>query len=223
MTKKRMGLSAGLAMLTSSVFAGTPTGTEILFDPTSFENVEIGTTVTYTHERSADAKIPVRAIDDGSILVNRLRQDADAERTVVTMKNGKSRRELDHLPADRGNPIFVVFLESSVNSVTFATKGSPFYIRNRIKEAFSSGGDVSIDSMEWDGRTIDTTQIEYRPFKGDRNAKKMGAAFENLSIRFTLSNEVPGQFLTMTTQAKVDETVYFVEEVRFDNVKEREK
>lgn len=216
MIKQRIGLFAGLAMVTTSIFAGTPTGTEMLFDSTNFDDVKIGTTLTYTHARSADEKIPVRAIEDGSVTVARIGSDGGAERTVVTFKNGKAKRQLDHLPADRGNPIFVVFLESSVNSVTFATKGSPFYIRNRIKEAFSSGGKVTETVIELGGTEADATQIEYRPFKGDRNAEKMGAAFENLSLRFTMSNAVPGQFVSMTTQAKVDETVYFIEELRFD-------
>lgn len=216
MIKERIGLFTGLTMLATSVFAGTPTGTEMLFDSSSFDDVKIGTTLTYTHARSADENIPIRAIEDGSISIARIEGDGGAERTVVTLQNGKTRRELDHLPADRGNPIFVVFLESSVNSVTFATKGSPFYIRNRIKEAFSSGGKVTETSVEFDGTEVDATQIEYRPFKGDRNANKMGRAFENLSVQFTLSDAVPGQFVSMTTQAKVDDMVFFVEEVRFD-------
>ena len=216
MIKQRIGLFAGLTMLTTSVFAGTPTGTDMLFDASSFEDVKVGTTLTYSHARSADENIPVRAIEGGSVTVGRIESDGDAERTVVTLKNGKARRELDHLPADRGNPIFVVFLESSVNSVTFATKGSPFYIRNRMKEAFSSGGRVTETSVELDGAEVNATQIEYHPFKGDRNAEKMGAAFENLSVQFTLSDSVPGRFISMVTQAKVDETVYFVEEMRFN-------
>jgi len=217
--KKRIGLFAALAMLTTAAFAGTPTGTEILFGTSSFDDVKVGATLTYTHERSADAKIPVRPIENGSVFVARIEKGDSTDSTVVTLTQGNSQRELDHLPADRGNPIFVIFLESSVSSVTFATKGSPFYIRNRIKEAFSSGGEVSKGSVDFDGAEVDATHIEYRPFKGDRNAEKMGAAFENLSIRFTLSDDVPGRFVAMTTQAKVDDKVFFIEEMRFDAVK----
>ncbi len=223
MIKARLGLFFGLAMVTSVTFAGTPTGTEILFGSSSFDDVEIGATLTYSHQRSADEKIPVRAIKDGHVTIARIEGDEGKDRTVVALTQGAARRELDHLPADRGNPIFVVFLESSVSSVTFATKGSPFYIRNRIKEAFSSGGDVSEEEIEFNGAKVDATHIEYRPFKGDRNAEKMGAAFENLSIQFTLSDDVPGHFVAMTTQAKIEDKVFFIEEVRFDAVKDAEE
>ena len=59
MIKQRIGLLAGLTMLTTSVFAGTPTGTDMLFDASSFDDVKVGTTLTYSHVRSADENIPV--------------------------------------------------------------------------------------------------------------------------------------------------------------------
>ncbi len=223
MIKRRQVLFAGLAMLSTAAFAGTLTGTEILFGSASFDDVKAGTTLSYTHKRSADEKIPVRAISDGHIVVNRIDNEDGADKTIVTLKQGEGKRQLEHLPADRGNPIFVVFLESSVSSVTFATKGSPFYIRNRIKDAFASGGEVSSGTVEVDGEEIDATHIDYRPFKGDRNAERMGAAFENLLVRFTLSDDVPGHFVEMTTVAKIDETVFFIEEVRFDATEQKEK
>lgn len=223
MIKRRQVLFAGLAMLSTAAFAGTPTGTEILFGSASFDDVKAGTTLSYTHKRSADEKIPVRAISDGHIVVNRIDNEDGADKTIVRLKQGEGKRQLEHLPADRGNPIFVVFLESSVSSVTFATKGSPFYIRNRIKDAFASGGEVSSGTVEVDGEEIDATHIDYRPFKGDRNAERMGAAFENLLVRFTLSDDVPGHFVEMTTVAKIDETVFFIEEVRFDATEQKEK
>jgi len=223
MIKRRQVLFAGLAMLSTAAFAGTLTGTEILFGSASFDDVKAGTTLSYTHKRSADEKIPVRAISDGHIVVNRIDNEDGADKTIVRLKQGEGKRQLEHLPADRGNPIFVVFLESSVSSVTFATKGSPFYIRNRIKDAFASGGEVSSGTVEVDGEEIDATHIDYRPFKGDRNAERMGAAFENLLVRFTLSDDVPGHFVEMTTVAKIDETVFFIEEVRFDATEQKEK
>jgi len=223
MIAERLGLFLGLAIMASSAFGDTPTGTEILFGSSSFDDVEVGATLTYTHQRSADAKIPVRPIENGYATVARIDNSDGVDKTVVTLVQGASPRELDHLPADRGNPIFVIFLESSVSSVTFATKGSPFYIRNRIKEAFSSGGKVSAGPIDWEGREVNATHIEYRPFKGDRNADKMGAAFENLSMRFTLSDAVPGHFVSMTTQAKVDDTVLFIEEIGLDTAKNEDE
>ncbi len=212
-----LALFAGAAMLATGALAAPQTGTEMLFSPDSFTDVETGTTLTYSHVRSADAKIPVRSIDEGSITIALIDGEEGKTQTEVTMRQGKGRRVLDRLPSDRGNPVFVTFLESSVSSVSFATKGSPFYIRNRIKEAFGTGGSVSEGTAEIDGEEVTVTHIEYRPFKGDRNARQMGKAFENLAIQFTLSDEVPGHYVALKTEAKVDDIVYFIEEIRFED------
>lgn len=216
MIVERLTLFAGFALLASTAFAGPQTGTEMLFGSSSYDDVQSGTTITYSYSRSADPKIPAQAIADGSIAVLRTENDAGSDKTIITVRQNGGRRQLEHLPADRGNPIFVIFLESSVSAITFATKGSPFYIRNRIKDAFASGGDVSEGKIEVDGTERDVTHIDYRPFKGDRNAEKMGTAFENLLMRFTLADSVPGHYVAMKTQAAVDGTDYFIEEVRFE-------
>ena len=223
MILERLTVFASVTLIATATLAAPQTGTERLFASSTFADVKAETTLTYTHNRSADEKIPVRPIDDGEITVLRTMNDSGSEKTLITLVQNEGRRKLEHLPADRGNPIFVVFLESSVASITFATKGSPFYIRNRIKEAFASGGVVSEGEADWKGDKTAVTNIEYQPFKGDRNAKKMGIAFENLALRFTLSEAVPGHFLAITAQAKVDDTVYFIEEIRFDNASEGEK
>lgn len=217
---KRLTMFLAATTLATAVQAGPQTGTQKLFDPSSFENVQVGTEITYSFNRSADEKLPTKAVKDGSITIKRTESESGTDGTVVTINQNGGRRELDRLPADRGNPIFVVFLESSVGSISFATKGSPFYIRNRIKDAFASGGEISEGSMEIDGAETAVTHIDYHPFKGDRNAAKMGVAFENLSMRFTLSDEVPGHYVALTTQAKVEDTVYFIEEVLFETAVE---
>lgn len=231
---ERLSPFVGAALLVSGVLApgviaADRSGTEILFDRTSFDDVRAGTIITYTHDRSADEKIPVKPIDGGAVVVNRT-GDGEGEgdgagKVLVTLEygEGKGRRTLEHLPADRGNPIFVVFLESSVAAVTYATKGSPFYIRNRIKDAFATGGEVSTGRIEIDGVEAEATHIDYRPLKGDENVDKFGLAFENLMLRFTLSDAVPGRFASMTADAQVDGTVYFSEEMRFETATDGEE
>lgn len=199
------------------VSATEATGTEMLFDTGTLNGVKIGSALKYSHVRSADENIPVRPIDDGQIIVS-LHDEDGKPRTEVTLIDGKRKRKLQHFPLEKGNPIFVTFLESSVNAVKFATKGSPFYIRNRFKDAFAKGGTVTRSKLEFGGQEISAVTIEYRPFKDDENKEKLGAAFENLAVIFTLSGAVPGQFLSMTTKAETGGKQFFIEDVRFTNV-----
>ena len=212
-------LFAAVAILTSiHAQAGEKTGTEMLFDTGALDGIAAGTILSYSHERAADEKISFRAISNGEILVSVV-EEGGVSHSEVKIVNDSERRKLHHFPVDRGNPIFVTFLESSVSSVTFATKGSPFYIRNRLKDAFASGGQVTDIDTEIDGKTTSATQILYTPFKGDRNAAKMGQAFEALTVTFVLSEEVPGRIISMATEARVGDKQFFVEEVRFTDAK----
>ncbi len=207
--------AAMLALGSSSVFAGEKkNGTELLFDTGSLNGVKTGEVLSYAHSRNADDNIPTRPLIDGEIQVRIAEEDSEPF-TEVTLVNGKAKRKLHRFPANQGNPIFVAFLESSVSSVAFATKGSPFYIRNRIKDAFGQGGEITEVELT-DGPA---TQITYHPFKGDRNAAKIGRAFEALTMTFVLSDDTQGKFVSLTTEATIDGTEYFKEEVRYRDAK----
>lgn len=200
-------------------FAGdTKSGTELLFDTGSLDGVKTGETLRYVHSRNADDNIPIRPLADGEMQVLVAEENTEPY-TEVTLVNGKFKRKLHRFPATQGNPVFVAFLEASVSSIAFATKGSPFYIRNRIKDAFGKGGEVT----EIDLTDSSAKQITYHPFKGDRNAAKIGRAFEALKMTFVLSDDTQGKFVSLTTEATVDGTEYFKEEVRYRDAKPSKK
>lgn len=212
-----IGLAAFL-LISAAATAKDQTGTERLFETSQLDNVTNGTALTFSHSRRADPKIPIREITNGKIDVIRIASN-DTEHAEVILTNGKQRRKLHHFPTDRGNPVFVTFLESSVSAVTYATKGSPFYIRNRFKDAFGSGGEVSEVEVTIDGTAQAATQVVYRPFDGDQNAARMGKAFEALAVTFVLSDAVPGRFVSMTADATLDDNEFFMEEIRFVDAK----
>ena len=59
------------------------------------------------------------------------------------------------------------------------TGGSPFYIRNRLKEALFRGGEVAIQ----DGRRI----ARFQPFADDPRRDRM-YGFDSLTLRFALDD-----------------------------------
>ena len=217
--RRRALLFAAAAMIAvAPAFAGEKTGTEMLFDTGALNDFTTGAVLNYAHERSADEKIPIHAVESGNIRVSIIEENGKS-RSEVKIVNGNERRKLHHFPVTQGNPIFVTFLESSVSSLTFATKGSPFYIRNRMKDAFASGGEITEIKAQVGGSPTTATRIVYAPFREDRNAAKMGLAFEALTMTFVLSDDVPGRFVSMTTEARVDGKQFFVEDVRFIDAK----
>lgn len=99
-------------------------------------------------------------------------------------------------PVSGGDPVVVYFLETTVRDMASLTGGSPFYIRNRIREALSTGGKV----VETDG----VTTVEVRPFEDDANRSRMGG-FDTLALRFVIDADAgaPIREMVATTETPV--------------------
>lgn len=207
-------LACALVLALTPVSAAGTTGTDTLFDTGQIADVETGSTLIYSHLRSAVEEIEVTSIEDGKVAVA-IRPDGEKRRTVVTLTNGKYRRSLEHLPGDRGNPVFIVFMESALSAVAKASGGSPFYLRNRFKDALATGGEVSEITITHNGTEVPAQRIEYHPFVNDPNRNRLGKALADMVLAFTLSDEVPGKFVELTARANAEGETAFIETVRF--------
>lgn len=90
---------------------------------------------------------------------------------------GRIKRKIGPFPTTGGDPTLTFFLESTARDMAALTGGSPFYIRNRLKDALFRGGAVE----QKDGQTV----AVFEPFKDDKNTDRM-YGFETLVLRFTL-------------------------------------
>lgn len=117
-------------------------------------------------------------------------------RTALAEIEDGGRHAYDPFPAEAGNPMFMVFMEEAVESMAKLTGGSPFYIRNRMREALSAQDSVTPVEVEYGGAKVQARELAFQPFTGDKNADRMGA-FSDLTIRFVMSDAVPGEFARM--------------------------
>lgn len=88
-------------------------------------------------------------------------------------------RKIGPFPVTGGDPVLTFFLETVSRDMAALTGGSPFYIRNRLKDALFRGGQVT--------REGDQTIASFEPFRDDRNSQRM-LGFETLMLRFTLDD-----------------------------------
>ncbi|MDF3606818.1 hypothetical protein PE067_12180 [Paracoccus sp. DMF-8] len=89
------------------------------------------------------------------------------------------KRTIGPYPVSGGDPALVFFLETTAREMARITGGSPFYIRNRIKDAVFRGGEV----VEVDG----TRKAVFRPFQDDKNKDRM-AGFDTLELTFDVAD-----------------------------------
>lgn len=107
--------------------------------------------------------------------------DASDGKTVLELHQDSTaiKRTLGPYPVSGGDPALVFFLETTAREMARITGGSPFYIRNRIKDAVFRGGEV----VEVDG----TRKAVFRPFQDDRNKDRM-AGFDTLELSFDVAD-----------------------------------
>lgn len=182
---------------------------DLLFAEGIFATLPEGQEMIYAHQRHGTAAPGFVAVTDGRMtLVTGHVPAAGTESSLsLTIEaSGMPRRVVD-FPASGGNPVLMVLLESTVNNMAAVTGGSPFYIRNRIKDALRSGGETRPVSQEFAGRTVAAQEVTLRPFAQDKNRARMGE-FADLTLRFGISDAVPGRFLLLSADTAVASTGY---------------
>lgn len=129
-----------------------------------------------------------------------------AKLTLTLFADGRSQNLAD-FPAEAGNPVLLVFLESVVQSMATLTGGSPFYIHNRVKDALDAGGEPVDVSETHANKTVAAQSLTLRPFEADPNASRMGD-FAGLTLRFVVSPTVPGKILSLSADTPDPVTGY---------------
>lgn len=173
-----------------------------LFALGALNGVATGQTLVYDYARSGSfTEKELAPVSHGEARLT-LREDAGARTAVATLRDDTRQvAAFDPFPSDAGNPVFMVFMEEAVSSMSKLTGGSAFYIRNRMREALGSQGAVAETRVSYDGREVAGQTLTFQPFLNDKNAEKMGPAFQALTITFVMSDAVPGEFATMEAVA----------------------
>lgn len=190
-------LGAGLMLLAGGALAGE--AQERLFATGALGNVATGAALVYDFERlgafPADRLAPV----EGGAARLGLRDGAKGREAVVTLDDNSRAMDFDPFPAGAGNPIFLVFMEQNVTAMATLTGGSPFYIRNRMREALAEQDRVAPVEVVFGGATLPGRRLSFAPFAEDENRARMGV-FADLEISFVMSDAVPGEFASLRAE-----------------------
>ncbi len=188
---------AALAAICLAQPAAADPVAEALFSENIFESLPAGHEIAYTHVRSGTAAPDFQPVTDGRITLETGEAEDGARSLSMTIETGGNKREILDFPASGGNPVLMVFLESTVRSMAAMSGGSPFYIRNRIKDALREGGEMVSVQPDFAGQSVAARELTLRPFLKDPNRDRMGE-FADMTLRFVVSETVPGHFLTLT-------------------------
>ena len=109
----------------------------------------------------------------------------DQQRAILSLS--ESGTKVAEFPAASANPILLFFLENIMRSVATDTGGSPYYIRNRIRDALvAAQTDVTQGPVE----------LILRPFAQDPNRDRLGQ-YADLIITLRYDAEDPARILEL--------------------------
>ncbi|MBY8975674.1 hypothetical protein KHP62_07650 [Rhodobacteraceae bacterium NNCM2] len=177
---------------------------DLMFYTKHFEKTDPAAELRYTHTRTTALQDRLGPDTESVIAVKREPSGTTSE-TIITLDADTAPRRLDTFRDVPGNPILMVFMETVVSSVSAATGGSPFYIRNRIKESFARG------TVAQEGAD---KRIVFTPFENDKNRARMGP-FADLEIEMTMDADRPGMFGSLHAHAETPEATIYSEEMRY--------
>ena len=183
------GALAALFFTTAALAA--PTATELFFDTPYLMRVAPGTTLNYAYRHTTSKADFGEGFDEiMAMQVTAPPEDTSKRVADVVIRRGDKEGEAGPFPTMNGNPIALVLLERDVKEMAQLSKGSPFYIRNRVRDHLADGT-VEPARFTYDGREIEGWKLSMQPFAGDPNKDKL-QELAGRHYEFLFSDQVPG-------------------------------
>ncbi len=211
--------------LVACTLAGTPAiaaneGTatyDLLFKPGTLDDFGMDNMLLY--ERTVtNTLVPDAALRDTGEIELSFEETTPPQAGLRFLQGGKH-RNLGTFPMSVGNPIIMYFVETVVRDMAEAAGGSPFYIRNRVKEALVTPTDVQTGEAMYQGNSIETQTVTLRPFANDPNSDRM-KGFGDLALTVTMSDDVPGWYETLEANVPGTDGPVYSSVMRFEELEE---
>lgn len=195
----RLGAVAAALLLAAQAAFSDTKAYDLLFRDGTLDNVPRTSELQYTREVTNGLK-PETSQRDTGLIAMRIDTEGSAELALLQFRQGDKKRGLGRFPASVGNPMIMYFYEATIRDMAESAGGSPFYIRNRIKDALVQPVPVETGEAEFRGETVATQIVRLHPFREDPNRDRM-QGFADLELRVTMSDEVPGWYLSLEAEA----------------------
>lgn len=216
---RRLALAGAVALglLGFGPAFAAPTAVQLVFEGGGLKTLAPGATLSYRFARDAGDKTLAPSFQDEVKLVVTA-EEGGGKAATVAMFSGARAQSYGPLSAD-GNPVIIALLEQDVREMQKLLGGSPYYIRNRMREAINAGGEAEATRFDLAGKTVEGWKVTLKPFARDAQRDKL-KDFADRSYELTFSDAVPGGLysLVTVTPRKGAEAPLLVENLTFSGV-----
>lgn len=185
----------GLCLATGAAVAA-PASVDLVFYAPHFAKIENGSTLSYSFVRKSEDPKAAPSFED-EVKVNVGPQGAENS-VVINLFSGDRAQVLPNM-SKSGNPVIVALLEEDVKDMQKALGGSPFYFRNKLREALAGKNPAEPVKIEFAGKTVDGWKVAFKPFQDDQKNHGRLREFADRSYELTFSDAVPGGLYALKT------------------------
>jgi len=220
--KKIVGslVSALLLVLTSVSAYAAPGFSEVnneLFDKAHLKNITEAGTLYYDFKKQSF--VEGEREDTIGMTVTNIRNTGRRD-VAFDFFTDAYKRPYAPMENQRGNGVFVMFLEYDIHEMQRLTGGEWRYFQRKIRWAFAEGAAKKEVDIDYQGKTVKGVQYTIQPYANDpKNARYK--LYANKYYIFTLSEDIPGEIYQIRTvvpdgktwqegePALVDETITY--------------
>ena len=213
-------LGGWMLVMVSAVIAapGFSEINNILFDSAHLDNINTPGVLTYKY--SKESVLDDSREDTIKVTVSNIRNTGRRD-LAFEFFTGKYNRPYEAMENQRGNGVFVLFLEYDVHEMNRLTGGEWRYFQRKLRWAFAEGAEKKEVEIPYNGKTVKGVQYIVQPYVNDPKNQRYKLYAGKYYI-FTLSEAIPGEIYQVRTivpdgdtwqegeAALVDESITFV-------------
>ena len=186
---------AGAAVLPAGAAIAQPSPVELFFETPYLAKLPNGTRLSYNYTHTTARKDLGDSFDETmQLTVAPAEEDASKQVAKVDIRRGEVERGAGPFPAI-SNPLTLVLLEREAKEITDLSKGSPYYIRNRLRDALAKAT-VEPTRFDYGGKPVAGWKMSMTPFADDPHKQQL-VEIINRRYEFLFSDEVPGGLYAM--------------------------
>jgi len=197
---QRLSPVVALLALLAPLPAGAGALSDLLMAPGLFADAPAGRSVAYAEDLTVPDGGTLRDVTGGVVRLEAVEDAGEPALRLVRESDGKP-HPVGTFPAGVANPLLLYFLETTVRATAEATGGSPYYIRNRVREAFAAA------DLGPGGDPEGSHAVTLSPFARDPNRAKLGL-FADLVLRLRFDPAQPERILELSADTAPGEDGY---------------
>jgi|TARA_R100000935_G_scaffold16661_4_gene33044 hypothetical protein len=188
----------GLILLISGKAFAAPGMSEInneLFDKAHLKNIDQPGVLKYKF--SKNSFVDGDRTDTIEMMVNNIRNTGRAD-TYFEFFTGENKRPYEPRLDQRGNSVFVLFLEYDIHEMNRLTGGEWRYFQRLLRWSFAEGADKKQIEVDYKGKKVKAWQYIVQPYIKDPKNDRYKLYSSKYYI-FTMSEEIPGEIYQLKT------------------------